>query len=130
MQVLNSPRHGVLAIREWTGPVVRGRSWIFRLFDTNSIVPSVAQVVQQSKRRRELIGFMIVVCLKMEAVDDGPRWGATLVMHRAMKGAVVGVWRWREWAMVCVMGQGDGLSTTKRAFSGRPFCPSFGWLWN
>ena len=63
---------------------------MFRLSDTNSSVPAVAQVVQQSRRRRGLTGFMIVVCLEPEAVDNGPMNGGALVVHRAMRGAVVG----------------------------------------
>ena len=70
-------------------PVV-WRSWIFRLSDTNSGVPAVAQVDQQRKRRRGLTGFMTVVCLEPEAVDNGPVDGGALVVHRAMRGAVVG----------------------------------------
>ena len=62
---------------------------------------------------------MIVVCLKVEAVDDGPRRSATLVMHRAMKGAVVGSEGGVEvevWALVCVMGQGDDLLYNRARF--------------
>ena len=34
---------------------------------------------------------MAVVCLELEAVENGARNGATLVLHPAMRGAVVGV---------------------------------------
>ena len=49
----------------------------------------MAQVVQQSRRRRGLTGFMIVVCLEPEAVGNGTMSGGALVVHRAMRGAVV-----------------------------------------
>ena len=65
---------------------MRGGSWIFRLSDTNSSVPSVAQVVQQGTCRQELTGFMIVVCLEPEAVGNGTMNGGALVVHCAMRG--------------------------------------------
>ena len=63
---------------------------MLRFSGTNSSVPAVAQVVQQSTRSRRLTGFMTVVCLETEAVGNGTMNGDTLVVHRAMREAVVG----------------------------------------
>ena len=65
-------------------PIVCGGSWIFRLSDTNSSVSVAAEHVP--KRADQ-----IHVCLESEAVENGQRGGATLVVHREMKGAVVGM---------------------------------------
>ena len=59
--------------------VVRCGTRILRFSKENSGVPSVAQVVQQSKRRRGLTGVMIVVRFELEPVGDGTNewWRAT-----------------------------------------------------
>ena len=50
--------------------VVRCGTRILRFSQANSGAPSVAQAVQQSKRRRGLTGVMIVVRFEPEAVGD------------------------------------------------------------
>ena len=66
-------------------------AWIFGLSNTNSVVATAAQVAQQSTHSRGLTGFMTVVRLEPEAVENGPMNGETVVVHSAMRGAVVEV---------------------------------------
>ena len=50
----------------------------------------MAQAVQQSKCRRRLTSFMIVVCPEPLALGNGPVNGGALMVHRATRGAAVG----------------------------------------
>ena len=69
---------------------MRGRSWILRFSDTDSSVSPTALGVQQDPCQRELARFMLNVCFEPEAVGNRTMKGAPLMVHRAMRGAVVG----------------------------------------
>ena len=59
-------------------------------FDTDSSVSPTALGVQQDPCHRELANFMLDVYFESEAVSNRTMKGGPLVVHRAMRGVVVG----------------------------------------
>ena len=92
---------GLLRHRPVSG--VCGRSCVLRFTDTDSSVPPTALSVQQGPCQRELATFMLDVCFEPEAAGDRTVKSGPLVVHRAMRGAVVGT----EGGDVGVKGRGS-----------------------
>ena len=80
---------GLLRHRPVSG--VCGRSWALRFTDTDSSVPPTALGVQQGPCQRELATFLLEVCFEPEAAGHRTVESGPFVVHRAMRGAVVGM---------------------------------------
>ena len=82
---------GVGLLRHRPVSLVCGRSWILRFTDKDSSVSPTALGVQLGPCRGEVATNTLDVCFEPEAAGDRTVNGGSLVVHRAMRGATVGM---------------------------------------